>query len=62
MLGAGSSPEEGLRALEPDFPHPDAFYPRIIEMLNGKFGDLTPEDQGRIRGLNVLEFYNIPGS
>ena len=53
MLGAGSSPEQRLRALKPDFPHPDAFYPRIIEML-------TPEDQDRIRGLNALEFYKIP--
>ena len=43
-----------------DFPHPDAFYPKFIEMLNGKIGSLTPENQARIRGLNALDFYKIP--
>jgi hypothetical protein len=42
------------------FSHPDAFYPRFIEMQNGKIGELTPEIQDRIRGLNALDFYKIP--
>ena len=42
-----------------DFPHPDAFYPNFVEMLNGKISGLSPTDQDKIRGLNALDFYKI---
>ena len=43
-----------------DFPHPDAFYPNFVEMLNGKIKSLSPTDQDKIRGLNALDFYKLP--
>ena len=42
-----------------DFPHPDAFYPNFVEMLNGKIAELTEEEQTQIRGLNAVDFYKI---
>ena len=42
-----------------DFPHPDAFYPNFVEMLNGKIAELSAEDQEKIRGLNAVDFYKL---
>jgi predicted TIM-barrel fold metal-dependent hydrolase len=42
-----------------DYPHPDAFYPGFVTMLNGNIAALDPTDQERIRGLNAVEFYKL---
>ena len=42
-----------------DFPHPDAFYPNFIQMLNGQISELTSDEQDRIRGLNARDFYKL---
>jgi len=42
-----------------DFPHPDAFYPNFVEMLNGQMTSLTIDEQDRIRGLNAIDFYKL---
>ena len=42
-----------------DYPHPDAFYPGFVAMLNGNIASLSLRDQERIRGLNAIEFYRL---
>ena len=42
-----------------DYPHPDAFYPGFVSMLNGNIASLSPADQERIRGRNAVEFYRL---
>jgi predicted TIM-barrel fold metal-dependent hydrolase len=42
-----------------DYPHPDAFYPGFVQMLNENIAALSPEDQERIRGKNAAEFYKL---
>ncbi len=42
-----------------DFPHPDAFYPGFVKMLNESIGTLSPADQERVRGLNAIDFYKL---
>ena len=44
----------------PDYPHPDAFYPNFVEMLNENLAGMSTEDQDRIRGRNALDFYKLP--
>ena len=43
-----------------DYPHPDAFYPNFVEMLNENLAGMSTEDQDRIRGRNALDFYKLP--
>jgi predicted TIM-barrel fold metal-dependent hydrolase len=42
-----------------DYPHPDAFYPGFVKMLDENIAGLAPEDQTRIRGRNAVEFYRL---
>jgi len=42
-----------------DFPHPDAFYPGFVGMLNENLASLDPIAQERIRGLNAVEYYRL---
>ena len=42
-----------------DFPHPDAFYPNFVDMLNEHIKGISAEGQEKIRGLNALNFYKI---
>ena len=42
-----------------DYPHPDAFYPGFVDMLNKNVASLSQTDQDGIRGLNAIEFYRL---
>ena len=43
-----------------DFPHPDAFYPNFLDMLDENIASLSSDDRARIRGLNAIDFYKLP--
>ena len=42
-----------------DYPHPDAFYPGFVEMLNDNMKEVSAADQAKIRGRNAVEFYKL---
>ena len=42
-----------------DFPHPDAFYPGFVTMLNDNIGELSDREQEQIRAQNAKDFYKI---
>ena len=44
-----------------DYPHPDAFYPGFVTMLNENIDGMSHDDQERIRGLNAVDFYRLGG-
>ena len=44
-----------------DYPHPDAFYPGFVTMLNENIAGLDPDAQDRIRGLNAVDLYHLQG-
>ena len=42
---------------ETDFPHPTGLYP--IENMEGRLGDLNPQERAKVLGLNAAKLYNI---
>ena len=44
-----------------DYPHPDAFYPGFVQMLNENLEGVPEEDQAKIRGRNAVDFYKLEG-
>ncbi len=42
-----------------DFPHPDAFYPGIVDMMKRTMSNLGPEEQANILGNNARRFYKL---
>ena len=44
-----------------DYPHPDAFYPGFVQMLNDNLEGVPEEDQAKIRGRNAVDFYRLEG-
>ena len=44
-----------------DYPHPDAFYPNFLDMLNENIAGLPHDTQERIRGRNAVDFYKLEG-
>ncbi|NQZ96561.1 MAG: amidohydrolase [Myxococcales bacterium] len=42
-----------------DYPHPDAFFPGFVKMLDENIAPLSPDEQIRIRGRNSADFYRL---
>ena len=42
-----------------DFPHPDAFYPGIVNMLKRSMPNLNEDQQAKVLGNSGLRFYNL---
>jgi predicted TIM-barrel fold metal-dependent hydrolase len=43
-----------------DFPHPDAFYPDFVGMVDSRIGSLGDEDRRQILGESARAFYKLP--
>jgi predicted TIM-barrel fold metal-dependent hydrolase len=43
-----------------DFPHPDAFYPDFVGMVDSRIGALSDEDRRQILGASARAFYKLP--
>ena len=42
-----------------DYPHPDAFYPGFVQMLDENISRLSEDDRAKIRGRNAVDFYRL---
>jgi predicted TIM-barrel fold metal-dependent hydrolase len=43
-----------------DFPHPDAFYPDFVGMVDSRIGSLSADDRRQILGESARAFYRLP--
>ena len=42
-----------------DFPHPDAFYPGILDILRSSLANMSEKDQENIIARNAQRFYKL---